>query len=581
MKHTWKKTTAFIMALALVAGFAPANVRGFLTGGTAIVASAAEETAEPFDPETFVYNDVTYYNVHSDSFDSEWALYKDLLFTKNDDLGGYSIAELWAIMAVATDHNSFQIPMISFDDCVEALKDNIDNHPERVTEPFKEENTINYKVWQRDNPDGLLQIRFYDIKLIPMLPEDDGKNYVSTTYSTDGSSNKSITMSGIENRTSQPQAKTVTKSEINTYSVSSETEKKVNAEIGSTIEIGTSAKAGLVEATEKATFSLKVATEAMWSNSNQESDTKEISEDITLTAPPHTEILMSDSISNVTMKTRYNCPIALSYNVLLFKNLDDQDSRLCSFGNSDVDAVTDIKSRATAGLSLSNTDKDKIDWKNKALVNAITKSAYGKLSTHAPMSTVGATFTENKETKMHTFYDYEPLYPLSYIKPDVTAISMKIWDNQYTDSLGLKGYNTKDVDYYGFSQRNGYWIATDKSGNALTPENSPIKLTEVTINGTKMYVAANEMLGGAKITAVKPGECQLRYMIDEGRYTSVETQNKYSTNASIGDRTAIIDVTVAGDEIAFNKNIKINFIDTAGIRDTNTELFFQEDRNET
>ena len=46
MKNTFRKVTAGLLALALVAGYAPANVGGFLTGGTVIAASA--ETEYPF-----------------------------------------------------------------------------------------------------------------------------------------------------------------------------------------------------------------------------------------------------------------------------------------------------------------------------------------------------------------------------------------------------------------------------------------------------------------------------------------------------------------------------------------------------
>ena len=43
-KHKgWKKTIAFVMALTLVAGSLPANVGGFLTGSTGIVANAEAE----------------------------------------------------------------------------------------------------------------------------------------------------------------------------------------------------------------------------------------------------------------------------------------------------------------------------------------------------------------------------------------------------------------------------------------------------------------------------------------------------------------------------------------------------------
>lgn len=556
MKHTWKKTTAFIMAMALVAGFAPAKIGGFMPGGTAITASAA--ATDPTDPEKFIYDGVTYYNVHADdaAFNNSLELYKQLLFTKSDELGGYSIAQLWAIMAAGTDYYT------NIDEQVRIVKDNIDNHPDRGTECYVDNGTtLNFRVWQQ--PHWEYQIRFQNFKLIPMLP-DSGKegNYVTTTYSKDDSSNKSVIMSGITNDTSQSQSKTIRKTDIKSFSVSSATEKKVNAEIGATVEIGTTAKAAIVEATEKATFSMKVATEAMWSNSKQESDTKDESQDITLTAPPYTAFLMSDEVSKVTAETKYNCPLALSYDVILFRGDHGYFTKYnLSFGTDGIDARQELIKRVAAA-NMEGADRQGITWKkSKILENPTVKFAYNKLAANIPMTTIGTTFTETRETKLTTFCDYEPLYPLSYIKPDVTAISMKKGDNKYTDSFGLKGYNTKNADYYGFDQRNGYWIATDKSGNALTPENSPIKLTEatVTIDGKKqkVYVAANEMLGGAKITAVKPGACQLRYMIDEGRYTSVETQNMYSTNKSIGDKTAIIDVTVAGDEIAFNENIKI------------------------
>ena len=43
MRNTWKKTAAFVLSLALVAGSLPANVGGFLTGSTGIVANAETE----------------------------------------------------------------------------------------------------------------------------------------------------------------------------------------------------------------------------------------------------------------------------------------------------------------------------------------------------------------------------------------------------------------------------------------------------------------------------------------------------------------------------------------------------------
>lgn len=57
MKHTWKKTVAFVLAMTLVAGAMPANVGGFLTGGTAIVAHAEDYTLSPSKSDGTYEND--------------------------------------------------------------------------------------------------------------------------------------------------------------------------------------------------------------------------------------------------------------------------------------------------------------------------------------------------------------------------------------------------------------------------------------------------------------------------------------------------------------------------------------------
>ena len=43
-RNTWKKTVAFVLAMALVTGGTSVNVESFLTGNTEIVASAEGET---------------------------------------------------------------------------------------------------------------------------------------------------------------------------------------------------------------------------------------------------------------------------------------------------------------------------------------------------------------------------------------------------------------------------------------------------------------------------------------------------------------------------------------------------------
>ena len=127
MKHTWKKTTAFIMALALVAGFSSVNVGGFLTGGTAIVASAAEaETEEPAAVgATVERNGLTYFNTYSKNTDSAEMFYCDLIDAKTDSFkntgadgkvistNNYSLGEMWLMMASGCCSNKLSSSAVS------------------------------------------------------------------------------------------------------------------------------------------------------------------------------------------------------------------------------------------------------------------------------------------------------------------------------------------------------------------------------------------------------------------------------------------------------------------------------------
>lgn len=69
MKNTWKKTLAGLLAITLVAGAMPANVGGFLTGGKAIVAFAADGLEDIEDYPQSDSSDYISYNKSSSGFD--------------------------------------------------------------------------------------------------------------------------------------------------------------------------------------------------------------------------------------------------------------------------------------------------------------------------------------------------------------------------------------------------------------------------------------------------------------------------------------------------------------------------------
>lgn len=534
MKNAFKKTSAFVLSLALAVGALPANAGGFLTGITASAASSAEtEEKEPVDPATVVYDGVTYYNVYSTAVDSELAFYKDLLFTKSAELGGYSIADLWIIFAAGTDKDADD-----FSEKPKIAKEYIDKNY-KVEAPYWSDNDNGLGFCVAQNNGWRYKVIFTDFKVTAMLPDDDGMNYVSTTITKDDSSDKQVIMSGLENRSSKEQSKKVRESMVKTSTVSHSTNKKVGAEVSSTIEVGTTVKCGVVEGNEKVTFSAKASAEASWSNSEQASC--EISEEseISLSAPPYTALLLSNEVSNITMKTRYNCPLALSYNVTLYTTSpSNKDKKLCSFGVDGYDAIGELKKRAEDG-SIKNADRENLPWLEKNILgNPITKYAFDKITTHAPMATVGATFTQSKDTKTTTFYDYTPLYPLSAVRSDINEVSMQIGDIKKTSDFKLTGYavGTSGVEapYYGFDPKNGYWIVIDKNGNEYAEADSPV------------IVKKDQNTGVTEYEAVKTGTAYLKYMIDENSYTSSDQPSTYTKNANLRS-TATIKVTVTDD----------------------------------
>ena len=74
MRNTWKKTAAFVLSMALVAGAMPANLGGFLTGGKGIVANAEESVPVADDGFSDGFEDAVNWNLVNGDCTNAWTV---------------------------------------------------------------------------------------------------------------------------------------------------------------------------------------------------------------------------------------------------------------------------------------------------------------------------------------------------------------------------------------------------------------------------------------------------------------------------------------------------------------------------
>ena len=121
---------------------------------------------------------------------------------------------------------------------------------------------------------------------------------------------------------------------------------------------------------------------------------------------------------------------------------------------------------------------------------------------------------------------------VSYKLFDYYTAHMKVGDYSYANYLNLVGLNKYDVPFYGFSKDSGYWEITDKDGNKLSEEESPVKLEKVNASTNLRY------------TAVKPGTCYMVYRIDENAYFIADKPDQPIKNSDL-KKTAALEIIVA------------------------------------
>ena len=598
---------ALCLALALTAGLA---LPAFAENGDTPAPAPIQQSYE--------IEGVTYYNTNSKNFDNPVYYLTDLLNAKMPEFGNRSMADMWLEIGFGlTCANHDSTPEKYFEYVEKSLTTSQRNYeiPYEGNEPgnqkcfyvqscdaiyatnFKQALTKLYPngVYDRinclkpytseadgtadrdvvaayldvedfnDDTDTVRTVFAYftDFSAVVLTPDAGGRdNYVPVTISDSGSMTDRSFASDVKNLTSAQVSATQSLSTAWTNTVTSQVSGSENYSFGASLTVGTEVGfEGIFKAKVEGTISQSEAFSKGWANGDSVSKSDTVSESVSVTLPPYTNVVLNQGHTDTVIETRYNCPIGIRYRVILCVQDADWEKEYDFKVSFEPDARADLNTRAVKNAA-ADIEEDKgalhkgIHWM-KVLPFGHTKELVELVSTHAPVAPVGATFLQKLNTSYTEVRSIAPLEPLRVIKilpPNVSFIDteelsyqnlnylradMKVGDSSYPNYLQLEGLNVYDSPYYGFSPRQGHWTVVRPDGSEWTGRDVPVVLTKDAASGYTRY------------TAVRTGTCFLKYIIDEDVYTTVTDADKYTKNADLL-ATAALEITVSGQKAYTN-----------------------------
>ena len=578
--------------------------------GTAFAEETPQTPAAAQD--TYVVDNITYYNVSSPNFAAPAKYFRDLMGTRSSALDNRSMAQRWmeagvglvyssdtidqtdggfnvdkatavSAMLQGIDTGSYTVGSFktgstdamyatSIADAAERLKDAVPREMSGLTQSFSDnfnpynKNNAEQKTAAEKKQDVIaavcygyqsnclmcVQVYFTDFQAVALLPDNSGTNYVTTKLKDNKKSERTYA-SNVKNMTLAPVTATQNVSTSWSTSVTSTVNHSDSYSLSEAVKLGMKFTFTVAEFSPEVSISSTQAYTNGWSKSTAETKSGTVSETVSVSLPPYTNILLEQGSSSTEAETRYNCPIGLRYKATVRKIV------LYSHGNNlfnvegfnnytfGPDARADLYKRAIQNGDL-NADTEGVNWV-KAMNT--TGGSITSAATHVPMSPTGATFTETRDTTFTEVKSIAPLEPLAVVKilpPDVNFVNgqtlnynnlnylhvdMKAGESSYTNYLKLRGENSFGAEYYGFSYRYGHWVVIHPDGTEWTDDTAPVKLEKDPATGYIRY------------TAIRPGTCFLKYIIDENSYSTVNDPGAYTKNSDLVS-TAALEITVSG-----------------------------------
>lgn len=392
---------------------------------------------------------------------------------------------------------------------------------------------------------------FYDFKVSPVLQEDTGTTYIRTR--SDSSDKNESFVSSITNDTPQNVSAEYTGSTENTVSHTSNISGSSSYTMGHSVTVGTNVNFGaFASGSVDYTFDYSNTVEKGWSKEDSVSKTEKKEDKSSISLPAYSAIKMKRTTSDSDEVTTYNCPVILTYKVMLLEHVlnasNDQagasTATLGTFGNSSISAREDLKTYLTDNLNIKDTNRG-VTWSSFAS-NADTKQSFNyalsNTAQYIPMSSAGATYSVNLKTINITYDGLISTRALSRIETsdNIHSKDLPAGTSMNVSDINLRGINTAGSDYIGFNKNLGHWILTDAAGH----ENTSGKAATLTTDRT----------GKVTLHAKVPGTVYLEYVINENCYATASKPDVFMTNDKLAS-TAVIKVNIGNCQTHDYKNI--------------------------
>ena len=311
--------------------------------------------------------------------------------------------------------------------------------------------------------------------------------------------------------------------------------------MGHSVTVGTNVNFGaFASGSVDYTFDYSNTVEKGWSKEEAVSKTERKEDKSSITLPAYSAIMMKRTTSDSDEVTTYNCPVILTYKVMLLEHIlnasnDEANAATATlgiFGNSNISAREDLKVYLTDNLNIKDTTRG-LTWSAFA-THSDTKNAftYAKSNTaqYIPMTSAGATYCVNLKTINITYDGLISTQPLARIETTAQDLNLVAGDSLDISHIKVKGINKAGANYIGFNQDRGHWILTSADGREDT--------------SGKMASLNTSRSGKVTLKAHTPGTIYLEYVIDENCYATASAPTAYMTNKRLAS-TAILKVTIA------------------------------------
>ena len=426
-------------------------------------------------------------------------------------------------------------------------------------------------------------IVYYDFKLVPIANENieyitaaddyesvedafnNGAPGVSYVTSNDGET----TMSYLQNPTANSASVSASTSTTTSYSISNSFTNSESFTFGKSDSVEASGTIGALSMKATTNISLSTAFSTAYSESTSVSDSVTTSSSVNVNLPAYTEVAIKQTSSTTEQSVEYDCPVYVTYKVIIFgmngeyrqgtgdgawSDVDYDQGGICvGFGTDStmggVDAVDNLSLRLeensigfeksfgnVTGMyedQLDGNDPEiltHIDWSSSSAVNDLEKWAE-HATYNIPMSSLGGKMVVKAESINSEIAGILPLYDLKRIRFEGNgSYTLGIGGTIDLNTVNVVGLNEFDHEYYGFLSRMGTWHICDAEGNDVTyAEGKGITVEDTPSTQT---IIANEI-----------GNYYLRFDIDEHYYTKAADRSEFITNDDL-EFTAIMKLAV-------------------------------------